>query len=568
MRPARGPRARILRRPRDGRDSVVLSAAARMNLTRDEAQARARLLDVDVVRRRARPHRRATSTFRLDDDGRGSAAPSRAPRPSSTWSPTQVDEVTLNGRPLDPATVYDGTPASRSTDLAADNELRSCADCRYMHTGEGLHRFVDPVDKPVYLYTQFEVADARRVFTVFDQPDLKATFAFTVTAPDDWAGRLQPADAGAGAGRTGQRDLALRRRPQRHLDVHHRAGRRARTTAVDGEYRDGDRVVPLGVYCRASLAAHLDADAIFEVTRQGFDFFEEKFDYALPVRQVRPAVRAGVQRGRDGERRLRDVPRGLRLPVAGDRGGVRAAGRDDPARDGAHVVRRPGHHALVGRPVAERVVRRVGQHAGRRPRRPGGRRPGRRSPTPRRPGPTGRTSCRRRTRSPPTSTTSRTSRSTSTASPTPRAPRCSSSWSPGSGGTSSSPGCGAYFRDHAWGNTTLADLLGELEETSGRDLKAWSEEWLETAGVNTLRPEFEIDDDGPVHLVRRRAGGAPERWPTLRSHRLAIGLYDLHRRPAGARATGSSSTSRRAAPRCPSWSARRSRTWSWSTTTT
>ena len=71
-------------------------------------------------------------------------------------------------------------------DLAAENELRVRALCRYMHTGEGLHRFVDPVDKSVYLYTQFEVADSRRVFTVFEQPDLKATFAFTVTAPADW----------------------------------------------------------------------------------------------------------------------------------------------------------------------------------------------------------------------------------------------------------------------------------------------------------------------------------------------------------------------------------------------
>ena len=106
---------------------------------------------------------------------------------------------------------------------------------------------------------------------------------------------------------------------------------------------------------------------------------------------------------------------------------VRAARRDDPARDGAHVVRRPGHHALVGRPVAERVVRhlRLGALPGAGD--PVARLPGRRSPTSRRPGPTGRTSCRRRTRSPPTSPTCRRSRSTSTASRTPRAPACSSS---------------------------------------------------------------------------------------------------------------------------------------------
>ena len=70
--------------------------------------------------------------------------------------------------------------------LAADNKLRVVGTCVYMNTGEGLHRFVDPVDKEVYLYTQFETFDAHRMFACFDQPDLKATFAFTVAAPADW----------------------------------------------------------------------------------------------------------------------------------------------------------------------------------------------------------------------------------------------------------------------------------------------------------------------------------------------------------------------------------------------
>ena len=82
-----------------------------------------------------------------------------------------------------------------------------------MHTGEGLHRFVDPVDKSVYLYTQFEVADSRRMFAVFEQPDLKATFTFTVTAPDDWqVVSNQPTPEPEPAG-LGQRDVAVRRRP-------------------------------------------------------------------------------------------------------------------------------------------------------------------------------------------------------------------------------------------------------------------------------------------------------------------------------------------------------------------
>ena len=96
-----------------------------------------------------------------------------------------VRSVVLNGRALDPAAVF---ADSRITldGLAADNELVVVADCGYTNTGEGLHRFVDPVDGEVYLYTQFEVPDARRVFACFEQPDLKATFQFTVTAPAAW----------------------------------------------------------------------------------------------------------------------------------------------------------------------------------------------------------------------------------------------------------------------------------------------------------------------------------------------------------------------------------------------
>jgi aminopeptidase N len=82
-----------------------------------------------------------------------------------------------------------------------------------------------------------------------------------------------------------------------------------------------------------------------------------------------------------------------------------------------------------------------------------------------------------------------------------------------------------YFQRHAWGNTVLADLLDALEETSGRDLTSWSKEWLETAGVNTLRPAYEVDAAGnfTAFAILQEA---PSEHPTLRSHRVAMGLYD------------------------------------------
>ena len=96
-----------------------------------------------------------------------------------------VREIALNGVALDPARVFDGDRITLAG-LAEANRLTVVADCAYSRTGEGLHRFVDPVDDAVYLYTQFETYDAHRMYACFDQPDLKATFTLSVTAPADW----------------------------------------------------------------------------------------------------------------------------------------------------------------------------------------------------------------------------------------------------------------------------------------------------------------------------------------------------------------------------------------------
>src|SRR5687768_2737479 len=154
------------------------------NLTRDEAAARAALLDV--------------SSYAVELDlttgdatfGSTTTIHFTCGQPGATTFADLVDatvhEITLNGAPVDPATAY---ADSRITldGLAAENELVVRADGTYSRSGEGLHRFVDPVDGKVYLYSQFEVPDARRVYTTFEQPDLKAPFRFSVTAPSHWA---------------------------------------------------------------------------------------------------------------------------------------------------------------------------------------------------------------------------------------------------------------------------------------------------------------------------------------------------------------------------------------------
>ncbi|WP_314856023.1 M1 family aminopeptidase, partial [uncultured Microbacterium sp.] len=191
----------------------------------------------------------------------------------------EVHEITLNGAPVDVSAFADSRIALDG--LAADNELVVVADCLYTNTGEGLHRFVDPVDGEVYLYSQFEVPDSRRVFAVFEQPDLKATFRFTITAPKAWkvisnSPTPEPVAAGDGAATW---DFEPTPRISSYI-----------TAIVAGPYEAtfseltsaSGRVIPLGVYGRKSLWQHLDADYIFDKTREGFAYYEEKFGYPYP----------------------------------------------------------------------------------------------------------------------------------------------------------------------------------------------------------------------------------------------------------------------------------------------
>src|SRR6478672_5153797 len=153
------------------------------NLTREEAQTRAEILavgsytiDLDLTTSDKVFESTTVLRFTCSEPGASSFA---------DLVGATIHEVVLNGRKLDAFEVYRDSRI-RLDDLQADNELRVFCELPYSHTGEGLHRFVDPADGKVYLYSQFEVPDARRVFTTFEQPDLKAPFQFNVVAPEDW----------------------------------------------------------------------------------------------------------------------------------------------------------------------------------------------------------------------------------------------------------------------------------------------------------------------------------------------------------------------------------------------
>ncbi|CAN5310711.1 hypothetical protein BH20ACT9_BH20ACT9_19480 [soil metagenome] len=239
-------------------------------LTRDEARARAELLS-DVAYEVA-VHLEDGDTFTSRTVVRFDCA-----EPGATTfvdlDAREVSAAELNGRTL-PAAAFTGHRLELD-DLRARNELRVRARCAYSRTGVGLHRFVDPVDGHHYLHTQFEPFDAHRVYACFDQPDLKARFTLTVRAPAGW----EVAANGAvverpAAGEAGTWRFA----PTPPLSPYV-------TALVAGPFhavRDRHGDIDLGVFCRQSLVSHLDVDEILTVTRQGFNFFADAFDYPYP----------------------------------------------------------------------------------------------------------------------------------------------------------------------------------------------------------------------------------------------------------------------------------------------
>lgn len=249
-------------------------------LTRDEARARARLItvhdydvhvDVSGAADASAAAYPVTATIRFDCAEPGAET-------WLDWISDSVESVELNGEALDPAVV-----ASRSRvrlpGLAAQNTVTLRGTSLYSRSGEGLHRFVDPADGRTYLYTQYEPADARRVFPDFEQPDLKASFTFRLTGPSDWV----LASNGAEVGRedTGEGTVTVAFAPTRRLSTYITALVAGPYAVVedrwDGHAATGAEPLPLRVMCRRALAEHLDADELFRITKAGLDFFHDLF---------------------------------------------------------------------------------------------------------------------------------------------------------------------------------------------------------------------------------------------------------------------------------------------------
>ncbi|MFB7664491.1 aminopeptidase N [Kitasatospora sp. NPDC056138] len=498
------------------------------NLTREEARTRAALLHVDAYDIELDlSSAREGGTFRSTTVVRFTAATPGADSFIDLVAPT-VAEIVLNGVSLPLANFSDSRIALPS--LEAQNELRVVADCAYTNTGEGLHRFVDPVDGETYLYTQFEVPDARRVFASFEQPDLKAPFRFTVTAPKGWvvvSNSPTPTPVGEGDTRVWHFE------PTPRISSYITALVAGPYVGVFDAYEKGDQKVPLGVYCRPSLREFLDAEAIFEVTKQGFDYFQEKFDFAYPFAKYDqlfvPEFNAGAMENA-GAVTLRDQ--------YVFRSKVTDAAYEARAATILHELAHMWFGDLVTMEwwndlwlnesfatFAETVCQ--AEAAGSRW---------------------------------PHSWTTFANQMKTWAYRQDQLPSTHPimaeindledvqvnfdgiTYAKGAsvlkqlvayvGQDAFFKGVQAYFKAHAWGNTRLTDLLGALEEASGRDLKTWSKAWLETAGINVLRPEITLNSDGQIEsfAVIQEAPALPagaKGEAVLRPHRIAIGAYEL-----------------------------------------
>src|SRR3984885_5258638 len=249
------------------------SIAMASNLTRDEARHRARLLNVasyqvELDLTGDEETFRSATTVRFSASAAGGATFIDLTAPA-------VREIVLNGETLARGAL-DGNRIALAG-LAEDNELLVMADCAYSRSGEGLHRFTDPADKGVYLYSDLETFDAHQIYACFDQPDLKATFELTVTAQDDW--RVISNMAPAGAPETAGPGRQRWRFPATPLLPTYITAVAAGPYHVVRQEHDG---IPLGIFCRQSLAQYLDPDEIFEVTRQGFDFYQREFQRRYP----------------------------------------------------------------------------------------------------------------------------------------------------------------------------------------------------------------------------------------------------------------------------------------------
>ncbi|MGO1921755.1 MAG: aminopeptidase N, partial [Microbacterium sp.] len=480
------------------------------NLTREETSARSANVTVRDIRveldlRRAGDTQQrgfgSTTTLRFD---------ATTPRTWIDFIGEGVQRVTVNGeeRPVE----YDGARISVSG-LAASNTVVVEATGEYSRSGEGLHRFVDPVDGETYLYTQYEPADSRRVMACFEQPDMKAAYTFVVHAPAGW--RVLSNQSAVSAAENGDAQT-VEFAPTLPLSSYITAVAAGPYHRVDAEWTRADQTIALGVLCRQSLAPFLEADEIIEVTRQGLDFFTDAFAFPYPWGKYDqifvPEYNLGAMENPGlvtfteaylSRGAATDAQRGARANTIlhemahmwfGDLVTMRwwddlwlkesfadymgahvsvAATRFTDAWERFAANRKAWAYQQDQLPTTHPIVADI--------------------------------------------TDLEAAKLNFDGITYAKGAAVLKQLVAFVGEEHFFEGARRYFAAHAYGNTTLEDLLVQLEEVSGRDVRAWSRAWLETSGVSTLWLESADSASGERMLVQFDP----------RPHRLRVGLYDL-----------------------------------------
>ena len=489
------------------------------NITRKEAQERSAVVTAKSYE------------IELDLSTRDDNFPSKtkiefaAREGNSTWVDyiaPKVTSIELNGESIDLA-AHDGFRIHLSG-LKSHNTLVVVGESKYMNTGEGLHRFIDPVDNEIYLYTQFEIADARRVYACFDQPDQKATFKFTITAPSHW--KVQSNSATPAATPVTDEVVKYEFAPTHLMSTYITAIVAGPYHEVRDIYEGKFGTYPLGLFCRKSLAEYLDPDDLFQVTKQGFEYFEDAFQVGYPFGKYDqlfvPEFNAGAMENAGCvthhedyvfrskvtraayEQRANTVLHEMAHMWFGDL--VTMKWWDDLWLNESFAEWAAHHASVKATKYTEAWTNFVNQ----------------------------RKAWGYRQDQLPTThpivadmvdlDAVEVNFDGITYAKGASALRQLVAWV---GEDKFIEGLRSYFKKHAWGNTELPDLLIELETASGRNLKDWTERWLQTAGVNTLRPEVVIEDGVYKSVtVIQEPPVAPEGVEQLlRPHRIGVGVY-------------------------------------------
>ncbi|OMH33037.1 aminopeptidase N [Tersicoccus sp. Bi-70] len=495
------------------------------HLSRDEAAARSALITVDaydVHLDLTGAARDGATTFGTSSTvSFGCATPGAAT--FLDFIGASVEEVTLNGRDLAVADVVDGQRIHLS-DLAERNTVVVRATGLYSRSGEGLHRFVDPADGRAYLYTQNEPADCCRWIPVFEQPDLKARFTLHVDAPADWEVRGNGVEIGTAdtSSRTSVRHFAATEPISTYLVAilagpYHRVDDEHTVTTADGPL-----AVPLALFCRASLAEHLDADRIAEVTRAGLDHYQERFAVPYPFGKYDQAFVPEYNLGAMENPGLVTFTEAFVFRTEATE--IQYQGR-------ANVIMHEMAHMWFGDLVTMRwwddlwLKESFADFMG--------------------------SASLVDTGLYPSAWVTFANRRKAWAYVQDALPTTHPivadivdldaakqnfdgiTYAKGAsvlkqlvafvGRDAFDAAARAYFREHAWGNTTLADFLAALSEASGRDMGAWAGAWLQTSGISTLFVERPSSGD----TVRvSQSGSDPVTGETaLRPHALVVGVY-------------------------------------------